>query len=647
MGRRIVLGTAGHVDHGKTSLVKALTGIDTDRLVEEKKRGITIELGFAHLALPDGTIAGVVDVPGHEKFVKAMAAGAFGLDLVVLVVAVDEGVMPQTREHLDICKLLGVQRGLVAITKMDLASTLGDELVDMAKSDLKEALKGTFLEGAPMVGVSSRTGEGLDALKAELAKLASTIVERPVDGPAYLPLDRAFTVKGFGTVVTGTLLTGSLAPDETVDLVPGGPKGLRVRGVQAYGKATTKLQAGMRAAVNLVGIETVDVKRGMTIASAESLKPTRILDVDLELLGNAPRELKTRSKVLLHLGTAAVPATVTLLDRKELVPGERAPVQLTLGDEVAALHGQRFILRGFSPVPGRGRTVAGGVVLDPHPRRHRHKKADAAKQVETLREGTPEARLLALWQDAGFAGAKLDALAGRLALGPKVAEKALAQLSTRNSILLFDRTERAGIAAEHFAALNARAENALDAFAKEHPLAPGLSREALRTGLADSLPVKLFARVLEALVEAKKAELDGDVVRRPGGKPSIGSDASPLVQQVKDALAKSGLAPPRVSELAESLRAPPNQVAEALKLLRAGGQAVRVKEDMYFDSVAIASLKGRLVEYLLAHREMDIQAFKDLVGQTRKWTVPLGEYFDAERVTLRVGDKRVLRGGQT
>lgn len=643
--KRIVLGTAGHVDHGKTSLVRALTGIDTDRLAEEKRRGITIELGFAHLALPDGTIAGVVDVPGHERFVRAMAAGAFGLDLVMLVVALDEGVMPQTREHLDICRLLGVTRGVVALNKIDLAATLGSELVDLAKADLKEALKGTFLEGAAMVGVSARTGEGLEALKAELGRLAAEIPERPADGPAYLPLDRAFTVKGFGTVVTGTMLTGTLKPEDAVDLLPGGPRGLRVRGVQAYGKAAPSVSAGMRAAVNVAGIETAEVKRGMVLASSGSLQPTRMVDVDLELLKVAPRALKTRSKALLHLGTAVAPATITLLDRVELAPGERAPVQLTLGEEVAALHGQRFILRGFSSIPGRGRTIGGGTVLDPHPRRHRHKKAEAAKQVEILREGSPEARLLALWRDAGFGGAALEPLSRRLALAPKVAERALSLLASRNEVLLYDRAERAGIAAEHFAALTARAEKALDVFIREHPLAPGLSREALRSTLAEELPPKLFARVLEALVEGKKAELDGDLIRRPGGKPATGAGAAPVVQRVKDALAQAGLAPPRVSELAESLKVPQPQIAEALKLLRSEGQAVRVKDDMYFDAGAIAQLRARLVDHLKAHREIDIQGFKDLVGQTRKWTVPLGEFFDQERVTLRVGDKRVLRGG--
>jgi selenocysteine-specific elongation factor len=643
MAARIVLGTAGHVDHGKTSLVKALTGIDTDRLAEEKKRGITIELGFAHLTLPDGSVAGVVDVPGHERFVRAMAAGAFGLDLVMLVVALDEGVMPQTREHLDICRLLGVQRGLVALTKSDLAETLGPELVAMARADLTEALKGSFLEGAPVVACSSRTGEGLEALKQTLGRLAIEVAPRPVEGPAYLPLDRAFTVKGFGTVTTGTLLTGTLKPEDAVDLLPGGPRGLRVRGVQAYGKTSPSVAAGMRAAVNVAGIETTEVRRGMVLATAGSLRPTRMLDVDLELLAVAPRALKTRAKVLLHLGTAVSAATVTLLDRVELAPGERAPVQLTLGEEVAALSGQRFILRGFSQIAGRGRTIAGGTVLDPHPRRHRHRKAEAARHVEVLREGSPEARLLALFVDAGFDGAPLDALAQRLALTPKAAERALTLLTTRGEVLLFDRAERRAIAAVHFEGLRTRAGLALDDHATLHPLSPGLSREALRNLLASALPPRLLQRVLEALTEARQVEVDGDLVRRPGKKPATGVGASPLVQRIRDTLAQAQLAPPRVPELVEALKFPAPQVAEALKLLRSEGRAVRVKDDMYFDAAAIDGLRTRVVAYLKAHPDMDIQAFKELVGQTRKWTVPLGEYFDQERLTLRVGDKRVLR----
>jgi selenocysteine-specific elongation factor len=642
---RIVLGTAGHVDHGKTSLVQALTGIDTDRLAEEKRRGITIELGFAHLSLPGGVEAGVVDVPGHEKFVRAMVAGAFGLDLVVLVVALDEGVMPQTREHLDICQLLGVKRGLVALTKWDLAPAMGDELVQLARADLAEALTGTFLEGAQVLPVSSRTGEGIPALKAALGKLAGEIPERSGEGPAFLPVDRAFTMKGFGTVVTGTLLSGQLHVEDAVDLLPGGPFGLRVRGIQAHGKAQEKLPAGSRTAVNVAGVETAQVPRGTVLCAAGTRQATQMLDVELLLLPSAPAPLKPRSKLLLHLGTAVAEATLTLLDRQELLPGEQAVAQLTLGEPVAAMRGQRFIVRGFAAAPGRGATVGGGAILDPHPRRHRRHKAEAAAVVQTLREGSPEAQLLALWQDAGFKGAALGPLAERLGLSAKAAEKALGLLASRGEVVLFDKAERAGIARGPFQAMQQRAQEAVATHAAAHPLARGLGREELRSRLGQDLPPKLLARVLELLVEQRRATLDGEWVRPFGSKAGAQPQANETLGKLQLALAQAGLAPPRLGELSEQLKLPLAAVREAVGLLRSQGAAVRVTEDMYFDAAAVADLQARLVAHLQQHKEIDIQAFKELVGQTRKWAVPLGEFFDQERVTLRVGDKRLLRGG--
>src|SRR5512132_3447524 len=319
----IVIGTAGHIDHGKTSLVRALTGIDTDRLREEKRRGITIELGFAHLPLPGGTVAGVVDVPGHERFVRAMAAGAGGIDVVVLVVAADEGVMPQTREHLDICRLLGVPRGLVAVTKSDLLPALGAGWLALLEQDVREAARGTFLEDAPIVPVSSATRDGLDRLVAELARLAAEVPERPADGPAFLPIDRAFSLKGFGTIVTGTLLSGELREGDEAALLPPthGVGPLRVRSLQVHGAATPRALAGQRTAVNLPGVEPAAIRRGQALVHPGVVRASSVLDVELSLLAAAPRPLRHRARLLLHVGTAQVSATAALLDRGELAPG--------------------------------------------------------------------------------------------------------------------------------------------------------------------------------------------------------------------------------------------------------------------------------------------------------------------------------------
>src|SRR5512138_1091531 len=416
--KRVVVGTAGHIDHGKTALVRALTGIDTDRLREEKRRGITIELGFAHLPLPDGTVAGVVDVPGHERFVRAMAAGAGGIDIVVLAIAADEGVMPQTREHLDICRLLGVPRGLVAVTKSDLLPGLGAGWLPLLEAEIRAVTTGTFLEGSAILPVSAATGDGLPALVAEIARLAVEVPERPADGPLFLPLDRAFSLKGFGTVVTGTLLSGQVAEGDAVALLPPSPGvgGLRVRSVQVHGAATPRALAGQRTAVNLPGVEAAAIRRGRALVHAGVVPASSVVDVELALLAAAPRPVRHRTKLLLHVGTAQVPATVALLDRGELPPGATAFAQLRLGAPVAALPGQRFILRGLAVLEGRGKTVGGGRVLAVAAPKRRRGRPEATRQLEVLARGDPEARVAAVLEMAGPAGVDAAALVGRTAL---------------------------------------------------------------------------------------------------------------------------------------------------------------------------------------------------------------------------------------
>src|SRR5512138_894939 len=456
--KRIVLGTAGHIDHGKTSLVKALTGVDTDRLREEKRRGITIELGFAHLALPDGSVAGVVDVPGHERFVRSMAAGAGGIDLVVLVIAADEGVMPQTREHLDICRLLGVPRGLVAVTKSDLLPGLGAGWLPLLEQDVREVTRGTFLEGAPIVPVSSATREGLDRLVAELAALAAEVAERPADGPAFLPIDRAFSLKGFGTVVTGTLLSGELREGDEVALLPASHAvgALRVRSLQVHGAGTPRALAGQRTAVNLPGVEPAAIRRGQVLVHPGVVPASAVLDAELTLLAAAPKPLRHRAKLLLHVGTAQVPATVALLDRGELAPGGTAFGQLRLGAPAAALPGQRFILRGFAALEGRGKTVGGGRILAVAAPRRRRGRPETTARLDVLARGDPDARVEAVLELSGPAGLSLDALVGRTALSPRAVQGALDRLGARGGAVLFDRERRSYVAGAVAAELSRR-----------------------------------------------------------------------------------------------------------------------------------------------------------------------------------------------
>ncbi len=643
--KRVVIGTAGHIDHGKTSLVKALTGIDTDRLAEEKRRGITIELGFAHLALPDGTVAGVVDVPGHERFVRAMAAGAGGIDLVILVVAADEGVMPQTREHLDICRLLGVPRGVVAITKSDLLPDLGTDWLPLLTQEIREATRATFLEGCALVPVSSRTGDGLDALVREIAALADRVPERPADGPLFLPLDRSFTLKGFGTVVTGTLLSGTLSEEDAVAMVPPAPAvgTLRARTVQVHGARARSAFAGQRTAVNLPGVDAAAVSRGQVLTHPGVIPATRMIDAELALLAAAAQPLRHRAKLLLHVGTALVPCTVALLDPPgDLPPGGTALGQLRLASPVAALAGQRFILRGFRALEGRGRTLGGGRVLAILPHRRRRGRPEQVQQLRALARGDDDARVGAVLAMAGPAGLGSDALAGRSALSVKAVEAILERLGSRGEALLFDRERRAWVAGEVARQLSERMRAALAAFHREKPLAAGMGREELRGKLPPVTDPRLFQRLLLQLQEQGAIASEGDHVRMKGH--AAGAAGGALKGEVLAALRRGALTPPWLAELPALVHAGPAEVAAVLKLLVSEGRVVRVSSELYFEAGAVAGLRERLVSHLKARRELSTQEFKEMVGATRKHVIPLAEYFDREKVTLRVGEKRVLRG---
>jgi selenocysteine-specific elongation factor len=646
--QRVVIGTAGHVDHGKTALVEALTGIDTDRLAEEQRRGITIELGFAHLALPDGTVAGVVDVPGHERFVRSMAAGAGGVDLVVLVVAADEGVMPQTREHLDICRLLGVPRGLVAVSKSDLLPGLGPDWLPLLEEELRAATAGTFLEGCPIVPCSARSGEGLPALREALGQLARQAPPRPADGPLLLPIDRAFSLKGFGTVVTGTLLSGSLSADEAVALVPGAPgaEPLRVRSVQVHGAPVARALAGQRTAVNLAGVEPGAIHRGQALTHPDVVPASSLLDVEVSLLAAAPRPLRHRARLLLHVGTAQVSAAVALLDRAELGPGASAPAQLRLAAPVAALPGQRFILRGFAKLDGRGATLAGGRILSVAAPRRRRGRPEHAAQLQALGSGDVDVRVAAVLAVAGPAGLALPALTGRTALSPQGAEASLQRLGARGAALLLDRERRVWISGPVADGLSARLLAAVEAHHRSEPLAAGMGREALRAVLPPVASPRLLARLLTRLVEAGELAGDGEQVRRPGHRAAAPGGAGGAVKEkVAAALARGGLAPPRLVELPGLTGVPAPEVAAVLKLLVAERAAVRVSAELYFDATAVAGLQARLLAWLEARRTISTLEFKELVGATRKHVIPLAEYFDREKVTLRVGEHRQLRGG--
>lgn len=686
----LVLGTAGHVDHGKTSLVKALTGIDTDRLKEEQERGITIELGFAELPLGEGRSAALVDVPGHERFVRTMVAGAAGIDAVLLVVAADEGVMPQTREHLAICSLLGVRAGLVALTKVDLLG--GDpELRTLAELELREALAGSPLARAPIIPCSVRGGEGLDRLREELCRLFATLPPRPDEGLPRLPIDRVFALRGFGTVVTGTLGAGviQLGDELTAEPSPASGERMKVRGLHVHGQPVAVARAGQRVAVNLA-VPRERLERGQTLITPESLIPCSVCDVEVMLLRAASRPLRRRSQLMLHAGTTSRLAALTLLSGTELAPGGCALAQLRVPTDqpLLLLPGDRFVLRGFGSSDGHSATVGGGLVLRTYePRRIPRRSAARPAREQALASLT--ARRTALTQlaetsdpaaqlapsaeltrivvgDAGAQGASLTELRRQLPVGLPRLQRAIERLLTtgqlmecpsRPSGLADERSPKSPSDALYVtsAALAAVQDLAIGCLRDAHhrdPAAAGLSPATLRSQLG-RLGRGLRSPVMEqALLDLQRRGLliaESSSVRLAEHRPQREAAPDGLTAQLLTIYRQAGLAPPRIDELPPLLAAgpgspppKPESLTKAIDALHRAGTLLRIK-DLYFHRDPVADLRARLVAYLQQHREIAPPAWKELVGQSRKFAIPLAEYFDAEKVTLRVGDLRRLR----
>ncbi|MCC6747316.1 MAG: selenocysteine-specific translation elongation factor [Deltaproteobacteria bacterium] len=634
-----MLGTAGHIDHGKTSLVRALTGIDTDRLKEEKERGITIELGFAHLQLGELEL-GVVDVPGHERFIKARVAGAGGIDLVMLVIAADEGVMPQTREHLDICSLLGVTRGLVALTKVDLVEADWRALV---VEDVRQALEGSFLEGAPIVPCSATSGEGLEELKASVAELAAELTPRDLDGLARLPIDRVFTVKGFGTVVTGSLLSGRLRLGDPVVVLPGEVSSA-VRRLHVHGEAVEEARAGQRTAVNLGGVERQAVERGEVLVHPGTLQPSPRLDVKLRLLRGTKRALPARTRVLFHLGTRQQEAVCVLLEGRSLAPGGEALAQLRFDAPVVALPGDRFILRGFVKQESHGTTIGGGTVVRVLAPRLRPRDTEQVALLRKMVDAPPKERVALEVLAAGQPGRGREALQCRLPFPPGQVQRLVDELLAARELVRFDKEGGGAIHRQAFEELKRRAVELVEATHRESPLEAGMRREELRSRLGTTLDARLFHAVLSALERDGELVVTRETCQRPGHRVAEAAQGlEPVTERLRRCFAEAGLAPPRDAELSAQLGLPSADVASGIKVLLDQGTLVRIA-GLLFDRQALEVLRGRLVAFLTERGQISAAEFKELVGQTRKFAIPLAEYFDAQKVTLRVGDLRKLRG---
>ena len=631
--KSVTVGTAGHIDHGKTALVRALTGIDADRLEEEKRRGITIDLGFAHLDLTaaDGTPLrlGFVDVPGHERFVRNMLAGVGGIDLVLFVIAADESIKPQTREHFDICRLLAVQRGITVLTKADLVDP---ETLGVVKMEVEDFLRGSFLDvdRAPIVCVSAKTGAGIAALKQAIADQVVSAAARDSGALPRLPIDRVFTMKGFGTVVTGTLLAGVVRKEDELEVYPSGQR-VRVRGVQVHGASAEQAFAGQRTALNLAGVDPSGLARGMTLGPVAALQSTDRIDVSLTLLSFA-KPLKDRARVHLHAQTMETIAEVVLLRERQIRSGGQAFVKLRLADRALLLPGDRFIVRQFSPVV----TIGGGVVLDAAPLA-KEKKGIRETFLEILSEGEPGAILKARIMRRSDRGLSMAQAVAETGWQREFIESSLAGAIRDGSAV---RIGSQFVLANGIAVLRASAMRVAGDFQKQNPLAGGMGKEQLRENLHAS--PEIFAYVLEQLVKERKLAVSGEMVHPPGQGVVLKDEEAASKEIIESAFAAAGLKVPALSEVLGGLKIDRVRAQKLVTLLLRDKILIKVSDELVFHRDALAGLRSKIATHKLQSPKIDVAVFKDLAGVSRKYAIPLLEYFDRERVTRRDGDTRVL-----
>lgn len=630
--KHVIIGTAGHIDHGKSALVEALTGTHPDRWEEEKRRGITIDLGFAFLDLGDARI-GFVDVPGHERFVKNMLAGAGGIDVVMLIVAADESIKPQTREHFDICRLLAIPRGVVVITKSDLVDA---DALELVRLELEEFVRGSFLENAPIVPVSARTGAGLDRLRDALSRIAQEAPAKDSSRHFRLPIDRSFAMKGFGSVVTGTLLSGAVAAEDEVELFPL-QRRLRVRGVHSGGQAIARAEAGQRTAVNLAGIAHEEITRGMWLAPSGRFAPTQRIDARITLLASA-RRLKNRARVHLHHGAAESVATIALLGVDELPPGDSAYAQLHLEEPTLAFPGDRFILRQFSPMI----TIGGGIALDVHAPRHKLHDVAYRGLLAAFERGEKSAILTALC-DLQPGGVDLAQVITRTGWMETEVAATARQLTADKKLAIITEQPLLVASAQIIEKASASITTELSRFHKVNPLVPGMAKEDLRERAAQELRPEVFRFVLDRAVVAGAVSVSGDVVKLAGREISLLPEEIKAKEQIEAAFAKAGLTVPPVPEVLAGLKIDVRRAQKILQILLREQTLLKVSEDLLFHRTAMARLRELLAAYKQKNGpSLAVPAFKELAGISRKYAIPLLEYLDRERVTRRVGNERVI-----
>jgi len=633
--QHFVLGTAGHVDHGKTSLIKALTGTDTDRLKEEKERGITIELGFTSLSLPSGRTLGIVDVPGHERFVKNMVAGAAGIDLVLMVIAADEGVMPQTREHLQICTLLGITAGVVALTKTDLVEK---DWLELVSSDVTDYLEDTFLAGAPVIPVSAATGAGIPDLLDCLDGAAGRLQERTDDGIFRLPIDRIFTMKGFGTVVTGTLISDRIGVGEEVQILPANISA-RIRGIQVHGHTAEAAFSGQRSAINLQGIEKSTLERGNVVVRPQSVRPTKRLDVFLEYLDSNTRKLKNRTLARLHTGTTEIMARIILFQADELAPGEQGFAQLLLSQEDVVVAGDHFVLRSYSPVT----TIGGGQILDPLPGKHKRKNEKILAGLRMLKDGSLTDKIAVVLERSGYEGIRIRDLAFRLGVHAKKIREALDKMFSSREAILLSGDDAAVISPRLHAGLEDALLKSLSAYHANNPLKEGISKEELKSALPPTVSTRLFNMVIASLVKKEAIAGDKESVRLASHRVQLAGDEDNLRRSIASVYTNAGLTPPSLNDVYEKFSHNKTMAQNIVQLMIKEGELIKINEDLCFARPVMDGLREDYKARLIKDGKATPATFKELTGLSRKYIIPLMEYFDSSKLTVRVEDHRILR----
>lgn len=630
----IILGTAGHIDHGKSSLVKALTGTDPDRLKEEKERGITLDLGFAFLDLPSGNRLGIVDVPGHEGLIKNMLAGVGGIDIVMLVIAADESIMPQTREHLAICDLLRVKKGVIALTKTDLVDK---DWLMLVQDDVRGFVKGTFLEKAPIVPISTKTGENISTLIQELDKLSKEVSPKSPNGVLRLPIDRVFTMKGFGTVITGTILSGAVNQDQEVEILPKNITA-KIRGIQTHGKSAQRAVAGQRTAVNLQNVEKEQLSRGDIVVTKGFFSATQNIDATLSLLKSSTRTLRTGTRLRFYNTTQEAVGRIIVLGKNELKPGETGFVQYRLESPVIIQHGDRYIIRFYSPLE----TIGGGMVLNPHPSRHKTKTMpESIKNLTILERGSLEEKLALLISSRVLAGMEENDILGLVALDKQEIAAALAALVHKRLVFRIDNLY---VHASHLEYFQNKILHTIAAYHKANPLKPGIDKEELKSAVKLRAHLKLLNAAVDILIKNKQLESEGSKLRIPGFRAAVGKNQEEIKEKIVEAIKRGGVQPPVREELPELLNITDKDARDLLKLLADEGSIKRVNDSIYIYKEILEKMQQDIITFLQKKKEITVAEFRDLVKTSRKFAIPLLEYFDTQKITQRVGDKRVLRG---